>query len=150
MTRLPQWDTVLLPAFLASRKGQPFAWGKNDCCLFAADAVQAITGVDIAADFRGKYSNHVDALTLVWKLTGKSDNHGTTEAANAAEYCAAKHGLTEYEHPKQAKRGDLVVVSNADRLIAGVVHTDGRHIAGLGEAGLLYFPISTVQRAWAV
>ena len=30
------------------RRAQPFAWGIHDCCTFAADAVQAITGQDPA------------------------------------------------------------------------------------------------------
>ena len=144
MTRLSQWDTVLLPAFLVSRKGQPFVWAKNDCSLFAADAVASITGVDIADDFRGRYTDQASAFALIKSVTG-----GLT-VADAAAHCAAKYGLTEYKYPRQAKRGDLAVVMNADRLIAGVVHTDGRHIAGVGEDGLIYLPISEVQRAWKV
>lgn len=45
--RLPDWQ-LRLEAFLAQRRAQPFAWGINDCCTFAADAVQAITGQDPA------------------------------------------------------------------------------------------------------
>lgn len=35
-----------------ARRSVPFAWGSNDCRLFAADAVQAMTGVDHAAELR--------------------------------------------------------------------------------------------------
>lgn len=45
--RLPDWQPRL-EAFLAQRRTQPFAWGLNDCCTFAADCVQAITGQDPA------------------------------------------------------------------------------------------------------
>lgn len=44
-TRLHNWQTRL-EALLASRQAQPFAWGANDCCSFAAAVVQAITGQD--------------------------------------------------------------------------------------------------------
>jgi hypothetical protein len=144
LKRLPNWDTQLLPAFVASRRTTPFAWGTNDCSLFAADAVLAITGEDIADAFRGRYTDEASAFGLIKALTGGTD------VAHAAAYCATKHGLTEYSYPKLAKRGDLVVLTNAGRVIAGVVHTDGRHIVSVGEKGLLYLPISQAQRAWAV
>lgn len=52
-TRLPDWP-LRLERFIASRARAPFAWGKNDCALFAADCVQAITGQDPApAGLRG-------------------------------------------------------------------------------------------------
>ena len=37
--------------------GARFAWGQCDCALYVADAVLAMTGHDIAAPFRGKYSS---------------------------------------------------------------------------------------------
>ena len=144
MQRLPKWDTQLLPAFIAMRKTKPFMWGANDCCTMAADAIQAITGVDIAGDFRGQYLDEKSAFKLIKKLTG-----GTT-VADAAEYCAVRHGMTEYKYPLQAKRGDLVVLEDAGRLIAGFVYVDGRHIAAVGEDGFRYYLITEAKRAWAV
>ena len=47
LTRLPDWP-LRLEAFVAARQQQPFAWGAQDCATFAADCVQAITGVDVA------------------------------------------------------------------------------------------------------
>jgi hypothetical protein len=47
LTRLADWP-LRLEAFVAARQQQPFAWGTQDCALFAADAVQALTGVDVA------------------------------------------------------------------------------------------------------
>lgn len=47
LTRLPDWP-LRLEAFVAARQFQAFVWGRQDCALFAADAVQALTGVDVA------------------------------------------------------------------------------------------------------
>lgn len=137
------WATRAYHEFLRERARAPFAWGENDCALFAADGVRAITGVDIAADFRGKYSDEKGALALIKQLTG-----GST-VADAAAWCAQKHGLTEWKHPKCAQRGDLVVFEAAgSALVAGLVHLNGAHLVAVGEAGLFRFPISKVLRAW--
>src|SRR5258708_4686376 len=64
MKRLEDW-VVRLEAFIKERTAQPFKWGSQDCCLFAADAIEAITGVDLAADFRGKYSGAETAKAVL-------------------------------------------------------------------------------------
>jgi hypothetical protein len=138
------WDVATLDKHLRDHAKTPFAWGSNDCCLFPANAIQAHTGVDLADDFRGKYSTEVEAFALIKSVTG-----GTT-VADAAAHCAKKYGLTEYPHPLMAKRGDLVVVQNGDTLICGVVHLNGRHVISVSVKGLVRLPISSVVRAWAV
>jgi hypothetical protein len=50
-----------------------FAWGVNDCCLFAADAVREQLGVDPAGPLRGRYATALQAervLHLVGGLEG--------------------------------------------------------------------------------
>jgi hypothetical protein len=53
MKRYEDWPQRLVAAIEAAR-GRPFSWGAMDCCLFAADVVLAMTGVDYAAGFRGR------------------------------------------------------------------------------------------------
>jgi len=144
MQRKEFWDTEDFNDFLLARVRMEFAWGSNDCALFAADAVEAITGIDIAEDFRGKYSTEEEAFDLIKSLVG-----GTT-VADAASYCAAKHDLVEYEYPMMAKRGDLVVVEDAGRLIAGVIHLNGRDVIVVGEGGLKRVPLTAIKRAWSI
>ena len=146
LKRVENWggSSGALQVFLASRTKAPFAWGSNDCALFAADAVLAITGTDIAEDFRGKYSDEAGAFALIAGVTG-----GKT-VGDAAAWCAQKAGLAELEHRLTAQRGDLVVIPDSGRLIAGVVHLSGRHIVSVGEDGLKRFPIMDVLRAWRV
>lgn len=50
-----------------------FDWGTFDCCTFAFDWVQLITGVDPMQQFRGKYSTALTASRALKKIgAGKS------------------------------------------------------------------------------
>lgn len=57
-------------ALVAERLVQAFRWGLNDCFLFAADAVHAVTGRDRAADLRGAYGGPREAARLLERLGG--------------------------------------------------------------------------------
>jgi hypothetical protein len=148
LTRTPHWATREYNAHLKAHAHAPFAWGTNDCCTSAANAIESFTGVDIAADFRGKYTDMASALTAIKAITGGS----TIE--DAAAWCASKHGLVEYPMPLYAQRGDLVLMAVANEddspLIAGVVHLNGLHLVSVGEHGLVRLSIRTVRRAWKV
>jgi hypothetical protein len=61
-----------LDAYLDSIEGKPFAWGQLDCALFAADTVLAMTGVDLAESFRGRYSDQEGAAAAI-KAAGADD-----------------------------------------------------------------------------
>lgn len=145
LTRHEHWDTRAFNQFLIDRKTMPFKWGTNDCALFAADGVLAFTGIDLAADFRGKYSDEAGAMEAIKAITG-----GST-VADAAAYCAEKHGLVEWAHPRMAKRGDLVVISNTGGgVIAGLVHLNGSQLVSVGDIGMTHFPITSIVRSWHV
>lgn len=64
MNRLPGWRSALFAA-IEARRGQPYESGAHDCALFAADCVKAITGVDLVADYRGRYANAAQGLALL-------------------------------------------------------------------------------------
>jgi hypothetical protein len=148
--RSSTWLTHELDAYLRDAATKPFAWGTTDCCLFAADAVLAMTGVDIADDFRGKYGTQAEALALIKTVTG-----GTT-VTDAIVHCATKFGLMEWLKadgspcPLMAKRGDLCAVLNDGNIIAGVIELSGRYVACQGDAGLIRLQLSAIQRAWHV
>jgi hypothetical protein len=144
LKRTPHWATREFHDYLLAAKDRPFEWGQHDCCLSAANAIQSFTGVDLASDFRGLYTDEASAFALINTVTG-----GTT-VADAAAYCANKHGLVERPKPLFAQRGDLVVIANGDTLIAGVVHLSGRHVVSVNDGGMVRLPISKVTRSWAV
>lgn len=64
MTRLHDW-ALRLEAIEASRLATPFEWGVHDCCLWAADCAQAVTGNDPAAALRGTYSTRDEAYAVI-------------------------------------------------------------------------------------
>jgi len=134
-------DQRALHDFLLARAAVPFAWGSNDCCLFPADAILAGTGVDLADDFRGRYTTKAEAFALIKTVTGK-DSAQAAAVANAAAWCAERHGLEACE-PLFARSCDLVVFKNGDRLISGIVSMNFRHILSVGESGLKKFLIAT-------
>jgi hypothetical protein len=146
LSKKEHWLTRAFNQFLLDSANTPFAWGSNDCCLFSANAILAVTGVDIADDFRGKYTDEASAFALVTTITRVAK----PTVSDAAAHCAAKHGLVEYTHPLMAKRGDLVVISNGGTLICGVVHLNGREVVSISQKGVVRLPISNVVRSWGV
>jgi hypothetical protein len=147
LVRAKDWQEGAYHRFLLERAQRPFAWGSNDCALFAADGIEAMTGVDIAFDFRGRYHDAAGAVAAIGAVTG-----GTT-IADAAEWCAQKHGLPEWRHPLQAQRGDLVVFDAGDGLQAGLIHLTGAHVVLPGETGLRIVRVlakAKILRSWHV
>jgi hypothetical protein len=142
LKRSEHWATRAFHKFLLARAKTPFVWGETDCALFCADGIQAITGVDIASDFRGKYQDEAGAIALIKTVTG-----GST-IVDAAAWCAQKHGLVECIHPLMARRGDLVIVQSGGVPISGLVHLSGRHVVAQGEKGLMRLSISAIERSW--
>ena len=69
MTRLPDWERRLVD-FLASRRGQPHAWGTNDCAAFCAAAVFALTGERPASHLDWSYRDEEGAERLLEKVGG--------------------------------------------------------------------------------
>jgi hypothetical protein len=144
LARHEDWDTAHFHQFLMDNANKKFAWGSVDCCLYAASAIQAFTGVDLADDFRGKYTTELGAFRTIKKVTG-----GST-VADAAAYSANKYGLTGYQHPWCARRGDLVLINNGGNVIAGVVHLNGRFVVSVSEAGPVTLPLTSVVKAWSI
>jgi hypothetical protein len=102
MTRLPDWPTRLASIMDASI-AKPLVWGAHDCVTFAADEVLAITGEDLIADLRGRWSTALGAGRVLQRLGG------------------FVQAITERLGPASpaiyARRGDLVLFP--DELVVG-------------------------------
>jgi hypothetical protein len=108
MKRFEDWPERLA-RFIDAHQGTPFAWGENDCCLFAANAILAMTGIDLAEGLRG-YSTHTGALRIIAPFGDLE-----TLAAGIAE----EAGLEEIQ-PKLAQRGDLIFAEHQGMAIVGM------------------------------
>lgn len=133
LKRLADWEDRLA-SLIAQRIDQPFVWGVNDCALFAADCIEAMTGVDLAPDLRGQWQDQRQALRVIAGLGG---------LAAAVEVL----GLVE-SSPLFAQRGDLVLHrrDGSDALAICL----GSNLAGPSESGLLFFGLESGGRAWRV
>lgn len=143
LKRTKHWATCEYNQHLVERAEAPHVYGVNDCCLFAADGIKAMTGVDIAEDFRG-YSTEQGALKAIAKVAG-----GST-VQDAAVYCAKKYDLAELDQPLKAQRGDLVLIEEADGFKMGLVHLSGACAVVPGETALRRVDLAAIKRAWRI
>lgn len=137
MKRLPDWQPRLL-AYLRGIAAEPFAPGRHDCALFAAGAVQAMTGRDLARAYRGRYDDVLAGLRHLRR--NKHDDHVALAAKHFAEIA-----------PAMAQPGDLAVIPDPDgsELDAlGVVQ--GPHVYVTGPAGLGIVSRLRMSRAFRV
>lgn len=139
--RFEDWPTRFF-AFVEQRRAEPFAWGANDCCLFACDGVQSQTGLDPAAKlFRGKYRDSLGAARLVRK-------HGGIEAI-AVKVCG-QHGWPELLTPRVAQRGDVVLLDVDTGMECALGLVVGAEAVFTGPEGLTFVPLASCRRAWAI
>jgi hypothetical protein len=97
MYRKPDWE-ARLAAYLEPLRARAFAWGRHDCCTFAAGAVMAMTGVDPMPEFRGRYSTAIGSARAL-RYLGRGDLAATLD------------GKFEAVAPALAQRGDIVMSS---------------------------------------
>ncbi len=142
MQRRSDWQRVL-DEFLRAHQGRAFEYGNWDCCLFVCEAIIAMTGVDLAAPYRGKYSNRAGALHAI------SEQLGTASILAVAENAAAAHHMPEVPVP-HAHRGDMVVVARGRDYSLGLVALNGRDVIVSSKRGLWRLPLSRAVRAWQV
>jgi hypothetical protein len=131
--RFPDWPSRLA-ALIEERRGVPFKWGKQDCCLFAADWILRATGKDIAAPLRG-YRSALGALRRV-------ESMGET-----VEDVPGHLGLREVP-ATMAWRGDLVSVDTPTGVAICVC--DGNRLVGAGPDGLAFLERREARRAWRI
>ena len=139
LTRLKEW-AAFLDTFIHARSKTPFAYASNDCCLFAADAIKEITGTDIAASFRGTYTDEASANAVI------AANGGTV--ATLVANLATQFSMASVP-PLTAQSGDLVALNGGAGIALGIVGCDGS-VYGVGTDGLQRVALTTVVQAWRV
>ncbi len=115
LTRLPDWDRRLAKV-TARHLQEPSEWGAADCLLKACDAIEAVTGVDLAKKIRGKYTTELGAAKLLRRKG--CDN--------------VEQLLEQYFEPVgrlMAQRGDVVTVEDNGIIAAAFITEYGVAIA---------------------
>ena len=57
MVRLPDWPKRLSD-FIANQRKEDFRWGENDCILFVAKGIEAMTGERLYGEYVGYYDKY--------------------------------------------------------------------------------------------
>jgi len=103
--RILTWEDAL-SEYITTKRDEPFEYGLNDCCLFAAGAVEAITGEDPRPEFREKYDSLKTSIKAI-----KEIGAGTLEATMDGKFpeVAISH----------AQRGDLAFFNDSVGIVMG-------------------------------
>lgn len=141
ITRKEDWPTCL-HNFLQDAVAQTFSWGEHDCCLLVADAVLAMTDVDLAADFRGRYDSAASAVSLINQFC-----NGKT-AVDLCAYVMAQNDCKQLPSILFAQRGDVVALED-DTI--GIVHLDGKHVVCYSQDNRLHLvDLASGVSAWRI
>ena len=139
LTRKLGWEQILERAVQDARD-RTFEWGKFDCCMWACDVVLAITGLDVAALFRGQYNSRNSMAKMLKRK-------GAFSLSSLCGTVARAHRMPEIP-PLSARRGDLVLVKESGRHSLGVC--TGVYVRATAAKGLAYMEQDTWVKAWRV
>lgn len=131
--RLYDWQVRFAGLSLA-RLQTKFCWGSHDCCLWAADAVLAITGKDFASELRGTYDSAPSAASVLQRLGGV--------------HSIASSALGPPVTPMYATTGDILLVDIHKRDTLAVCNNGS--ILCAGADGLVSIDIQHAKFAWKV
>ena len=123
LMRRADWKLQLIQ-FMGDAARTPFQPGVHDCALFAAGAVFAMTDVDFAADFRGRYSTLKGGFKLLQK-------------AGFVDHVALAAHLFDEIPPAYAAVGDLAVVPDQQGDALGIVQGSGIYVLTTDRLGVV-------------
>ncbi len=141
VNRFKDWE-LRLTRFMASASQMRFKWGAHDCCLFAADGVKAITGVDPALPFRGTYTGSRGAHKIV-------NQYGGGTVGELVAKVLEDGGFSEID-PLRAMAGDVVLVTGTAVGPAVGICVGSRVVVPRRGLGLERFELITGLRAWRI
>ena len=135
--RYHDWPEKLFAVVKTAQRSK-FIWGENDCALFACDCAKAMTGVDYAERFRGKYTTRKEAEVALKKIEG----------VNNLSELADKY-LGERISTSVVQRGDVVLLTVDSLQVLGIVTGNGAVFLAL-SGGIQVVPLKECSCAWSV
>jgi len=142
LTRLPCWQSAL-DDFLTAHRERRFQYGVWDCCLFACDAIEVMTGVDVAVQFRGRYHSRTEALRAIRDYAGEVSVRAVAERVTEAYAMPQVHIL-------RARRGDVALIRRPRDYSLGIVALNGTDVVTVTPQGLQRIALSNVVCGWHV
>lgn len=117
---------------------KPFAYGEHDCAMgLSAAMVEALTGIDVAKRWRGRYASRTGALRVM-----RNDGF-----ANVADMVATV--LPEI-HPARARIGDIAAIPDDGPFGFALGVVNGERIFVIRAEGLGTVDLLTATRAFSV
>ena len=132
LVRYPDWD-MRLTSYLFGRLRERFAYGGLDCVLFAANAVQAMTGTDLLGELRG-----------TWHTKGQAMRMLATRGGLRAAVTSVMGPASDRAH----KRGDLVLCELG--LGPTLCLAWGIGVMGPGAEGLMTVRLPAQFDTWSI
>lgn len=117
--------------YLDEQDSKVFEYGRHDCLLMTAGAVEVVTGVDHAKPYRGRYTS----LAAARKLIGKSPLHFV-------------RGILPEIHPSEALDGDVLAIRQGKDWVFGVLF--GAFVYVVRQDGLGLIPRTEAEKAFRV
>ncbi len=134
MKRLPDWHNRLV-VYLNQVARTAFNPGEMDCALFIAGAVEAMTGVDLAVEFRGRYTTVLGGLRVAKK-------------AGFADIPALVEGRFAEVSPAFAQVGDIAILQADGEIAFGIIQ--GEKIYVRHPEGMALVPLRLAERVFKV
>ncbi len=130
--RYHNWQ-VRFEAFINSRMHTPFAWGTNDCAVFACDCVLAITGQDFGMGLR--------------------EHRTAKEASDTLENVGGVVGIADRSLGARivvglANVGDVILLNEDGRDSLAICN--GGTVIAVAKSGLTTMSMSKAVAAWRV
>lgn len=132
--RVTGWEEILDTKLVEARL-RAFEWGAFDCCRFAAEVVDAITGSEHLADLSTRYADERGALRFM-KRKGGLRKAVTGYLGEPVEKWAL------------ARRGDVCLIPTEGGEGLGIC--TGATIAGVDVVGIGFYALDKALAVWRV
>jgi hypothetical protein len=121
-----------LNEYILAVRERPFAYGNYDCCIFVAGAIEAMTGADPMAEYRGQYDS-VETGKAALRTLGQ----GTLLKTLYRKFGKPLPGA-------HGRKGDIAWYNGAVGLVLG------RVAMFVGAGGFVLVPLSRLTRVFRV
>jgi len=151
LIRRTDWQSRL-GDYLAGSDGR-FKWGNCDCCLAVCDAVMAMTGVDPAEWFRGRYQTEKGAYKMLGEFLTMNKVDVPAGFSNRVRAMTAviTKSISAIETPVlHAGRGDIALLPCGENRASGLGIVVGDRVLTPGLSGWVANSLPVCETVWKI